>query len=100
MSEEITEPMVCIIFLSGDDYDRAIKQCEDSTQTLVEYLTAWDYGHETDGDASVNGMVALEDLRPRPRCTTTTHGTQYWLVEDPALGYCGLYRRPHAEEGG
>lgn len=93
------DPLVNVIFLSGDDYETAVDAANDhggSTDAVVAYLAQWDYGDENDGAAEVNGHTQLAELERLPQqLHEADHGgLHYWLGIDHGLRHYSLYRRP------
>lgn len=96
ISQLADDPLVNIIFLSGDDYEAAVDAANDhggSTDAVVAYLAQWDYGEENDGAAEVNGHTQLERL-PQQLHEVDHGGLHYWLGIDHGLSHYCLYRRP------
>lgn len=93
------DPLVCVIFMQGQDYEDAVDAANEhggSTEAVVTHLAQWDYGTENDGAAEVNGHTELTELRRLPhQVHEVDHGgLHYWLQLDHHLGIYGLYRRP------
>lgn len=87
-------PWVSIVFVDGDDYDTAVDEANNnggSTDAVVEYLSQWDMGEETDG-------AQTRDVAPWGAGDTlhsVTHGgISYVLGINHHMGYYSLNRRP------
>lgn len=98
------DPLVLVIHLSGDDYERAVDEANNrggSTDAVAEHLSQWDYGEETDAAAEVNGHTDLSDLLALSHQVheVSVGGLDYWLQLDHGLRFYALYRRPLTTAG-
>lgn len=99
MTRMTGDPLVSVVHLSGDDYETAVDVANDqggSTSAVVEYLSRWDHGDETDAAAEINGHTDRSALESwNHQLHEVDHGgLHYWLVIDHGLRFYALYRRP------
>lgn len=94
-----TNPLICITFQQGDDYETAVDAANDnggSIEAVAQYLAQWDYGTENDDAAAFNGYVELATLEALPHQLHEVQidGVAYWVNLDHGLRFYGLYRQP------
>lgn len=88
-----------IVFMQGEDYDEFEKEIESResqfpetpyAELVVDYLSQWDYGEETEMAAEVNGDM-YDHIFPAARAREYEHNG-YTAVVSSAFGWVELYR--------
>lgn len=97
----MTDALIHIVTLTGDDYEEAVDQGNDrggSTEAVVSYLAQWDYGEETDEADEILGTRSREEIKALPHMKEVVlhGGLTYLLVFDHGLRFYSLYRPPLA----
>lgn len=96
-TDDTSHELVHIISLTGDEHDEAVESTGQDPARLVEHLSGWDYGEETDGAASVLGHTDRRDVEhswTHPYHVIEHGALTYWLIADHPLRLLSLYRRP------
>ena len=92
--------LILVTHQSEDDYEEAVDTANaagGSIDAVIEHLSRWDYGAETDADsASFHGTTTEQDLMAMPHQLHEgdAGGMHYWLLLDHHLGFYALYRQP------
>lgn len=101
VEESVSSRWVSVVFLQGDEADRALRILDESGPAdAVDYLTQWDYGDETTLASLTYGYV-YDQPGEGTNDQVMTCG-DYALVVNTGIGYVSLLRRylePDIEAG-
>lgn len=94
--EEMNDPLVCITFQTGDDYEIVVDEANargGSVDAVIEFLTNWDFGDEDDNAATIMGHTERVDLEKQTYHEGDYGNLHYWLIADHGMRHYALYRR-------